>query len=417
MKNTTLGFYLSSAAILSVFSGHAHAQLIIPGGSSWGDSYSVDGKCYCDSTYDHGIGDFTVETPAGTKTVVEVCEAIGPGPGKGSNPIYNTVQCGHDPAHSDRGNFLYTDGVRRFVADEIECPGRVDLEPEDCSEVGPTWDLSVFGSSDLTIPGRIEAEDYTSHNGTVTQGTEDQGGGQAIGHIEPGDFLSYTVNVEISGTYELEFRVATPRTNTVMELSINGSSVEEIAIPNTGDWENWTSLTREVTLTEGSTTLRLDFSGVNGGLLNINWINASVDTVVTELDDTNWSLSASTNVGEVYNAIDGDDGTRWTTHRQVQQNGQTFLVDFNDTLSFDRIVLDSANSSNDQPRGYSIHVSDNGSDWGSSIASGEGDSDGVTVIDFADQNARFIRITQTGSATRNWWSIHELSVFANSNNN
>lgn len=415
MKNNTMRFYFSvtSAAALSVFSVYSHSQLIIPAGPGWGDSYSADGQCYCSSTYDHGIGDIIIDTPAGIRTVIEVCEAIGPGPGRGSNPVYNTIQCGHGPVNDDVRNFLFTDGVRRLVSDEIECPGRVDLEPEDCNEIGPTWDLSVFGSSPLTIPGRIEAEDYTSHNGTSTQDTDDVGGGQSIGSIQAGDYLSYAINVEDSGTYELEFRVASPHTNTVMTLSINDYS-ESIVIPNTGGWENWASITHEVNLNAGQQTLQLDFSGTNNGLLNINWIDANSNVVLTELDSTNWALQSSVNNSDVYNTIDDDDGSRWTSG-EAQQNGQTFTVDFNDTLSFDRIVLDSTNSPNDQPRGYAIHVSNNGSDWGSPIITGEGNVAGLTTIDFADQNARFIRITQTGSATNNWWSIHELSVFTNSN--
>lgn len=132
--------------VLSTLSSISYAQNIIPGGNSWVDSYSVDGKCYCSSTYDHGIGDFTVETPAGTRSVVEVCEAIGPGPGRGSNPGYNTIQCGNSPGHSDTGTFNFTDGVRRTVADEIECPGRVDIGWQGCDDIGPEWDLSVFGT-------------------------------------------------------------------------------------------------------------------------------------------------------------------------------------------------------------------------------------------------------------------------------
>ncbi len=423
MKNKTPLFCLKALAAITLSSAslYSHSQMIVPGGSGWADSYAVDGKCYCDSTYDHGIGSYTVETPAGTKTVVEVCEAIGPGPGRDSNtPVYNTVQCGHDPAHTDKGNFLYTDGVRRYVADEVECPGRVDLGPEDCSEVGPMWDLSVFdtGNGDVAfnIPGRVEAEDHTSQGGTVTQGTSDVGGGQAIGHTSPGDHLSYLADVETSGTYLFQFRVASPRSNVEMELSVNGSVVDQIDVPNTSGWEEWTTISHPVNLSAGEQTIRIEFDGNNNGLMNLNWITASLGSdSERELDSTNWSLSSSTNSGDVYNAIDGDSGTRWTTWRQTQRSGQTFTVDFNETLTFDRIVLDSSNSPNDQPRGYEIHVSSNGSSWGSSVASGAGDSDGVTTIDFADQNARFVRITQTGSASFNWWSIHELTIFANSN--
>src|SRR5687768_7282824 len=50
-------------------------------GAGWSDSYSVGDQCYCESTFDHAIGDVEVATPIGVRTVREVCDAIGPGPG------------------------------------------------------------------------------------------------------------------------------------------------------------------------------------------------------------------------------------------------------------------------------------------------------------------------------------------------
>lgn len=101
-----------------------------PGGMGWADSYSVDGRCYCASTFDHNIADIEVDTPAGPRTVLEVCEAIGPGPGIEGNPIYNDIQCGNGPAND--------------AGDEDWCPGRVDQGEAGCCIAGPTWDLSVF---------------------------------------------------------------------------------------------------------------------------------------------------------------------------------------------------------------------------------------------------------------------------------
>ena len=65
-------------------------------GPTWVDSYSVGDDCYCDlsldTSFDHAIGDFYVETPLGWMTVREVCEMLGPGPGIEGRPIYNDVQ-------------------------------------------------------------------------------------------------------------------------------------------------------------------------------------------------------------------------------------------------------------------------------------------------------------------------------------
>lgn len=101
-----------------------------PGGDSWKDSYSVGNQCYCATTFDHGIGTVVVDTPAGPKTVREVCEKLGPGPGPQGRPIYNDIQCGNGPAND--------------AGDETDCPGRVDIGRDGCGHVGPRWDLSAF---------------------------------------------------------------------------------------------------------------------------------------------------------------------------------------------------------------------------------------------------------------------------------
>jgi|GEM_PF-2106086 len=98
-------------------------------GNNWSDSYSVDGKCYCATTFDHAIGTYEVETPVGTRTVREICDAIGPGPGLGDNPVYNDIQCGNGPAND--------------AGDEDYCPGRVDQSDAGCCTVGPKWDLTL----------------------------------------------------------------------------------------------------------------------------------------------------------------------------------------------------------------------------------------------------------------------------------
>lgn len=109
------------------------AQAITPG-DNWLDSYSADGQCYCYSTFDHDAGTIVVQTPAGPRTTREICDAIGPGPGVGSNPIYNDLQCGNGPPNS--------------APDEAVCPGRVDMGEAGCSIIGPTWNLEKYFPGD-----------------------------------------------------------------------------------------------------------------------------------------------------------------------------------------------------------------------------------------------------------------------------
>jgi hypothetical protein len=128
------------------------------------------------------------------------------------------------------------------------------------------------------------------------------------------------------------------------------------------------------------------------------------------LDPSSWVLQASpsSTTDVVANAVDGNLATRWTAG-VAQANGQTFTVDLGAAKTFSRLVLDDGNSAGDYPRGYQVFVSNDGSTWGSAVASGAG-STNVVTISFAPQNARYFQIVQTGSAP-NWWSIAELTAY------
>ncbi|MBV9389203.1 MAG: discoidin domain-containing protein [Chroococcidiopsidaceae cyanobacterium CP_BM_ER_R8_30] len=129
----------------------------------------------------------------------------------------------------------------------------------------------------------------------------------------------------------------------------------------------------------------------------------------TGLSQSGWSATASSNSDAASMAIDGNPYTRWSTGTP-QTPGQYFQVDLSTTQSFSQLVLDATNSPNDYPRGYSIYVSNDGTNWGNPIANGSGSS-AVTTITFPTQSARYIKINQTGSDPYWWWSIHEINVY------
>jgi hypothetical protein len=130
----------------------------------------------------------------------------------------------------------------------------------------------------------------------------------------------------------------------------------------------------------------------------------------TAIARTGWAATASpsSSTDVPANALDGNLSTRWSTGTP-QANGQVFQVDMKAQQTFFQITLDAGASTGDFPRGYQVFVSSDGVNFGSSIASGSGASQLVTVR-FAQQTARFVRIVQTGTAA-NWWSIHEFNVW------
>lgn len=147
----------------------------------------------------------------------------------------------------------------------------------------------------------------------------------------------------------------------------------------------------------------------NSGNVNQQWeFFVADDGVEGPPDRSSWILNASNNQADVYNAIDNSASTRWTTNT-AQTSGQWLTIDLGRDSSFDTISLVADASPNDYPRGYAVYVSNDGSNWGSPIATGSG-NDATTDITFSDVSAKYIRVEQTGSDDRLWWSIHELLV-------
>ena len=63
------------------------------------------------------------------------------------------------------------------------------------------------------------------------------------------------------------------------------------------------------------------------------------------------------------------------------------------------------------PVGFTVQVSDDGSAWGAPIAQGAGTTPSTT-ISFPPVRARFVRITQTGTArTNEMWAVQQIKIY------
>ncbi|HWK03613.1 MAG TPA: carbohydrate-binding protein [Puia sp.] len=122
------------------------------------------------------------------------------------------------------------------------------------------------------IPGKIEAETYTTFSGVQTQTTTDTGGGLNVGWIDQGDWMDYTVNVTSAATYAASFRVATPYTGGAFQVrSASGTVLATVTVPNTGSFQIWQTVSALVTLPAGTQTLQIISTGTTQW--NINWMD------------------------------------------------------------------------------------------------------------------------------------------------
>jgi glucosylceramidase len=273
------------------------------------------------------------------------------------------------------------------------------------------------GSPGGNSTAKVEAENYSSQSGTGLESTSDTGGGQNVGWIDGNDYLAYDDLDFGSGKAQVSLRFATETTTSGNQVefrldSTTGPLIATVNTQGTGGWQSWTTLNAAVSGASGVRDLYLVFKG-GSDIGNVNWFGFS-DTA-TPLSRSGWSASASSTPSDpccsgdtADKAIDSSASTRWSTG-QGQSNGQYFQIDMGAAQSFSRIVVDAGSSSGDYPRGYQVFVSNDGTNWGSAISSGSGSAQSLT-ISFSSQNARYIRIVQTGSAG-NWWSIHDMNVY------
>ncbi len=141
-----------------------------------------------------------------------------------------------------------------------------------------------FSGTPVALPGQIDAEKFDNGGEGIAYHDTTAGnaggqfrntdvdieaaseGGFDVGWAAAGEWLNYTVNVATAGAYTVSLRVASP-SGASMHVGFNtGSSVWKVlSVPNTGGWQNWTSVSFTATLGAGTQqmTIFFDTGGMN----------------------------------------------------------------------------------------------------------------------------------------------------------
>lgn len=133
-----------------------------------------------------------------------------------------------------------------------------------------------FYGTPASVPGTIQAADFDSGGEGVAYHDTTPGnmggsyrntdvdlepssvGGYDVGWIDAGEWLNYTVNVASSGAYTVSFQVAATGQGGTFHLEMNGVDVSgPLSIPDTRDWQNWQTVSADVTLAGGQQVARL----------------------------------------------------------------------------------------------------------------------------------------------------------------
>jgi hypothetical protein len=161
-----------------------------------------------------------------------------------------------------------------------------------------------FKGTAHVIPGRIEAEEYdlggeglayheanaNGNEGNVTlrndevdiESTQDIDGTYNVAYILQGEWLEYTINVPVSGKYDLNARVAADGDGKLFHIEMDGTDVTgPVNVPNTGGWQTWQTVSiKDINLTAGEHVMRIAF---DASYMNLNYIEFS--DVITGLEN------------------------------------------------------------------------------------------------------------------------------------
>lgn len=181
---------------------------------------------------------------------------------------------GHTHASFDEPNFQrHVLGGIFWAAGKAEVPGYDDsrLTEPDASDPAPIGGIALKPLP-KDLQGAVYAFGATQTSNTKTEACKE--GGENVGFIKNGSLLAFS-GVDLSkAATKFEARVATSTQGGKIEIRKGGSGGELLGtcvVPRTGGWQNWTTVTADVQLPEGSHDVTLLFRGGGGFLFNIHW--------------------------------------------------------------------------------------------------------------------------------------------------
>ena len=130
----------------------------------------------------------------------------------------------------------------------------------------------------VTLPALIQAESFCNMSGVQLETTSDIDGGQNVGYIDSGDWMSYSVDVPTAGTYKVSYRVASVVGSGVLKLEQSGGATlfGSVNIPFTGGWQTWSTVSHNVNLAAGKQSISIS---AQAGGFNINWLKIEVTNI------------------------------------------------------------------------------------------------------------------------------------------
>ncbi|TDD49371.1 carbohydrate-binding protein [Kribbella antibiotica] len=122
---------------------------------------------------------------------------------------------------------------------------------------------------------QIEGEAFTSQFGVQVAAHNGASGGRTLGYIDNGDWAGYS-QVNVSGKTSFSARISSGGAGGTIRVrsgSATGPVLGTVAVPVTGGWENFQTVS--TTLAAGTGALFLTFSGGSGSLFDVDSFTVS----------------------------------------------------------------------------------------------------------------------------------------------
>ena len=198
------------------------------------------------------------------------------------------------------GYSLTPSGEAAYGGTAPEVPGTVQAANYDTGGQGVGYNVSsVNGTADSYRSDGVDLE--ATSDTTDTTGT---GAGYDLGWTGGGQWFRYTVNAAGAGTYKVSLRVASPSgvTDGLHIANLAGTNLSgNINVPDTGGWQDWTTVTANVTLTAGTQTLVVDEDNGGWNLHSLNFAPTGVTSSWFEVVNQSSGLCATAAGGATAN--------------------------------------------------------------------------------------------------------------------
>ncbi|WP_049722419.1 carbohydrate-binding protein [Gilvimarinus polysaccharolyticus] len=190
---------------------------------------------------------------------------------------------------------------------------------------------SAPSSSENPVVSRVQAESFTSMAGVEVESSWDEGPTNIVSWTDPGDYLSYMVEVEESGLYSMKFRYVSASGGGRLTILRGDDLLGVVGFPSTGGWGSWGEVELIVDLNAGEN--ELEFFIDHGGW-NLNWFE------VTSFEESS-SSSTSSSHSSVSSSSSSSVSFRIEAEDYTAQNGLQVASTTDELGGMDLINIDS----------------------------------------------------------------------------